>query len=217
MILLPDPVVDLNDDPHLLARVERYTYRDWAHEQCLEPVCYAAIRFFSVDPPSSPPADFLGFILSAQRPLLADVLALAAKNRLPRTEDETALPVQRSPTSQPENSLPPPAPYSPRVYVLMLMRPWVLNTCHAYISLHLGVTRTVRMLARLYWWIGTDVSVRWWIRRCLHCQARKTSRHTTRWPTLSLFCQRPWHHRQRRLRRAPTSHTAQERPHPLNC
>ena len=139
-ILLPDPVVNLNDDPHLLARVERYTYRDLAHNQSLEPVCYAAIRFFSLDPPSSPPADLLGSILSAQRPLLADILALAAKNRLPRTEDETALLVQRLPTSQPESSLPPPAPYSPRVCVLMLMRPWVLNTCHADTSLHLGVT-----------------------------------------------------------------------------
>ena len=68
----------------------------------------------------------------------------------------------------------------------MLMRPWVLNTCHANTCLHLGVTRTVCMLARFYWWIGMDVSARWWIRRCLHCQARKTSRHTIRWPTLSL-------------------------------
>ena len=66
------------------------------------------------------------------------------------------------------------------------MRPWVLNTCHADTSLHLGVTRTVRMLARFYWWIGMDVSVRGWIRRCLHCQARKISRNTIRWPTLSL-------------------------------
>ena len=28
-----------------------------------------------------------------------------------------------------------------------------------------------------------DQSVRWWIRRCLACQARKTSRQTIRWPT----------------------------------
>ena len=31
-----------------------------------------------------------------------------------------------------------------------------------------------------------DVSARWWIRRCLHCQVPKTSRHTICWPTLSL-------------------------------
>ena len=172
--------------PHLLARVERYIYRDWAREQRAEPVCYAAIRFLSLDSPSPPPADLLDSIPSAQRPLLSDVLALAAKGRLHRTDDETALLVQRPPTSQPGNSLPPPAPYPPRIYVPMLMRPWVLNTCHADTSLHLGVTRTVRMLARFYWWIGMDVSARWWIRHCLHCQAPKTSRHTIRWPTLSL-------------------------------
>ena len=149
-------------------------------------MCYAAIRFLSLDSPSPPPADLLDFIPSAHRPLLSDVLALAAKGRLHRTDDETALLVQRPSTSQTGTSLPPPEPYSPRVYVLMLIRPWVLNTCHADASLHLGVTRTVRMLARFYWWIGMDVSARWWIRRCFHCQARKNSRHTIRWPTLSL-------------------------------
>ena len=123
MIPLLDPVVDLNVDPHLLAHVERYTYRGWARKQCAEPVCYAAIRFLSLESPSPPPADLLDFIPSAQRPLLADVLALAAKNRLHGTDDETALLVQRPATSQPENSLSPPAPYSPCVYVPMMMRP----------------------------------------------------------------------------------------------
>ena len=112
-LLIPDPVVNLNNDPHLLARVERYTYRDWAREQRAEPVCYAAIRFLSLDFRSPPPADLLDSIPSAQRSLLSDVLALAAKGRLHRTDDETALLVQRPPTSQPGNNLPPPAPYPP--------------------------------------------------------------------------------------------------------
>ena len=42
------------------------------------------------------------------------------------------------------------------------------------------------MLARYFGWIGMDVSVRWWIRRCLHCQAHNTSRHTIRCLILSL-------------------------------
>ena len=42
------------------------------------------------------------------------------------------------------------------------------------------------MLRRFYWWISMDVSTRWWLRHCLKCQARKTSRHTTRWPPLLL-------------------------------
>ena len=42
------------------------------------------------------------------------------------------------------------------------------------------------MLMRFCWWIGMDISTRWWLRRCLKCQARKTSRQTIRWPTLCL-------------------------------
>ena len=40
------------------------------------------------------------------------------------------------------------------------------------------------MLMRFYWWIGMDISTRWWLRRCL--KASKNSRQTIRWPTLSL-------------------------------
>ena len=39
---------------------------------------------------------------------------------------------------------------------------------------------------RFFWWIGMDISTRWWLRRCLKCQARKTSRQTIRWPILSI-------------------------------
>ena len=42
------------------------------------------------------------------------------------------------------------------------------------------------MLERFYWWIGMDICTRWWVRHCLKCQARKTSRHTARWPVISL-------------------------------
>ena len=41
------------------------------------------------------------------------------------------------------------------------------------------------MLTRFFWWIGTSVSARWWIRRVLKSQARKISRQTIRWATLS--------------------------------
>ena len=81
---------------------------------------------------------------------------------------------------------PPPLDPLPRVYVSMLMRPWVLHTCHSTTSCHLGVSRTLSMLRRFYWWIGRDISTRWWLRHCLKCQARKTSRHTIHCSTLSL-------------------------------
>ena len=172
-----EPDVTPDDDPHLLARIEHRTSSDWAREQRAEPLCSAVIRFLSLGSPSPPPPDLLDFIPSARRPQLSDVLALAAKSTLHRTDDDTALLVQRPPN---------PPPTTPRIYVPRLMRPWVLQTCHATTSLHLGVTRTVRMMARFFWWVGMDVSARWWIRRCLMCQARKTSRQTIRWPILSL-------------------------------
>jgi len=31
-----------------------------------------------------------------------------------------------------------------------------------------------------------SISTRWWLRHCLQCQARKSSRQTARWPILSL-------------------------------
>ena len=65
----------------------------------------------------------------------------------------------------------------------MLIRPWVLRGCHADSVCHFGVTRTLQMLQRFNWWVGFDQSVRWWIRRCLFCQTRETSRQTIRWPT----------------------------------
>ncbi|CAB1106087.1 unnamed protein product [Ectocarpus sp. CCAP 1310/34] len=74
----------------------------------------------------------------------------------------------------------------PRVYVPMLMRPWVLHACHTAASFHLGVHRTQRLLERFYWWIGLDRSDRWWLRACLVCQARKTSRQTARWPVIAM-------------------------------
>ena len=61
-----------------------------------------------------------------------------------------------------------------------------MHACHADVSCHLGVTRTLKMLERFYWWVGMEVCTKWWVRRCLKCQARKTSRQTVRWPTLTI-------------------------------
>ena len=53
-------------------------------------------------------------------------------------------------------------------------------------ALHSGEKVTLNMLQRYYWWIGMADSVKWWIRRCYTCQARKTARNTIRWPLVSL-------------------------------
>lgn len=42
------------------------------------------------------------------------------------------------------------------------------------------------MLEHSFWWIGIDVYTPWWLRRCLKCQARKTSRNTVYWPIYSV-------------------------------
>ena len=114
------------------------------------------------------------------RPTVQQVLELAAKTKLFTTEGEFPLLVKRN-TSSAELS------HSrgrvPQIYMPMLMRPWVLRGCHADSVCHFGVTRTLHMLQRFYWCFGLDQSVRWWIRRRLFCQARKTSRQTIRWPT----------------------------------
>ncbi|CAB1110991.1 unnamed protein product [Ectocarpus sp. CCAP 1310/34] len=73
-----------------------------------------------------------------------------------------------------------------RIYVPILMRPWMMQVCHADASCHLGAARTLSMLERFYWWIGMSVCTKWWVRHCLRCQARKSSRQTPRWPTMSL-------------------------------
>ena len=42
------------------------------------------------------------------------------------------------------------------------------------------------MLERFYWWIDMNISTRWWLRHCLLCQARKSSRQTASWSILWL-------------------------------
>ena len=63
------------------------------------------------------------------------------------------------------NSTPPPMPDVPssvrqaacllndepiRIYVPLLMRPWIMQACHSTASCYLGTTRTLRMLDRFY-------------------------------------------------------------------
>ena len=39
---------------------------------------------------------------------------------------------------------------------------------------------------RFYWWVGMEACTKWWVRRCLKFQVRKTSRQTVRWPVLPI-------------------------------
>ena len=72
-----------------------------------------------------------------------------------------------------------------RTYVPLLLRSWVMYCAHKE-AVNMGEKVTLGLLQRLYWWIGMAESVRWWIRRCYTCQARKSTRQTVRWPQISL-------------------------------
>lgn len=48
-----------------------------------------------------------------------------------------------------------------RIYMPLLVRPWVKKACHADASCHLGTSRTLAMLERIYWQTGMEACARW--------------------------------------------------------
>ena len=66
-----------------------------------------------------------------------------------------------------------------RVYVPLMLRPGVMGRTHKK-AVHLGEKVTLAILERYYYWVGMALSVKWWIRRCYACQARKKTRDTIR-------------------------------------
>ena len=174
--------------------VARYSHADCKREQHAEPTCHATIRYTSIGRPSALPPDFLACYASHKRPSLSDIQEMAGKGRLHTTDDYIVLLV-RNPTLPPTRSDEPKSVERAacllndepvRIYVPLLMRPWIMQACHSTASCHLGTTRTLRMQERFYWWIGMNVCTRWWLRHCLKCQARKTQRLTFRWPIISM-------------------------------
>ena len=119
---------------------------------------------------------------SHQRPGPADILDLAAKGRLIQGNHDTVLFVRKPPARLRRPPLDDPA----RIYVPLLARPWIMHACYADASCHLGVTRTLKMRERFFCWVGMEACTKWWVRRCLKCQARKTSRQTVCWPVLPI-------------------------------
>ena len=127
------------------------------------------MRYISISLPSVLPPDFLACYPSHKRPFLSDIKELAGKGRLHTTEDDIVLLV-RNPTLPPTRSDNPNSvgratcllnDEPVRIYVPLLMRPWIMQACHSTASCHLGTTRTLRMLERFHWWIGMNVCTRW--------------------------------------------------------
>ena len=114
------------------------------------------IRYISIGRPSALPPDFLACYPSPKRPSLSDIQELADKGRLHTTDDDFVLLV-RKPTLPPTSSDKPNSVARAacllndepvRIYVPLLMRPWIMQACHSTTSCHLGTTRTLRMLER---------------------------------------------------------------------
>ena len=173
-------IPDVSRDARLDVDLGSMTAQKWSQEQLQEPVCKSTITLLQQGLGGASPHDITLQFPIRVRPTVQQVLELAAKTKLFTTEGKFPLLVKRN-TSSAELSQS--GGRVPQIYVPMLMRPRVLRGCHADSVCHFGVTRTLQMLQRFYWWVGLDQSVRWWIRRCLFCQARKTSRQTIRWPT----------------------------------
>ena len=188
---LPDPDVQAAA-VHLSNTLLNYGHSDWEKAQREDTLCDATRRYIQLGCPQPLPASLCDHIPSHQRPDPADILDLAAKGRLIQGDHDTILlvrgpaPAAPQPDGHPARLRRPPFHVSIRIYVPLLARPWIMQACHADASCHLGVTRTLKMLERFYWWVGMEACTKWWVRRCLKCQARKTSRQTVRWPILPI-------------------------------
>ena len=128
-----------------------------------------SVRYITIGRPSALPPEFLSCYPSHKRPSLSGIQELAGKGRLHTADDDIVLLV-RNPTPLPTTSDEPSTVGRAacllndepiRIYVTLLMRPWIMQACHSTASCHLGTTRTLRMLERFYWWIGMNVCTRW--------------------------------------------------------
>ena len=133
------------------------SHPDWAREQQAEPACHAAMSYIALGRPPSLPDDFLSCFPSHQLPSFWEIQELAGKGRLHTTDDGIVLLIrQPSPQSPPDSQHPVrraacwlnDEPI--RIYVRLLMRPWIMQARHSTASCHLGTTHALRMLERFY-------------------------------------------------------------------
>ena len=114
--------------------------------------------YITIGRPSALPPDFLSCYPSHKLPSLSDVHKLPDKGRLHTTKDDIVLLV-RNPTPPSKTSDEPSCVGRAacllkdepiRIYVPLLMRPWIMQACHSTASCYLGTTSTLRMLERFY-------------------------------------------------------------------
>ena len=147
--------LDATAEIQFLNPAARYSHTNWAQEQQDEPACNAAMRYITLGRPEAFPSDFVSCFPSHQRPLFSEVLEPANIGHLHTTDAGIVLPVRQ-----------PPPPQRPvgcttcvlndkpiRIYVLLLIRPWVMRAFHSSATCHLETARTIRMPERFNWWI----------------------------------------------------------------
>ena len=187
----PDPDVQAAA-AHLSNTLLNFSHSDCDQAQREDPLCDATRRYIQLGCPPHSLTSLCDLIPSHQRPDPADILDLAAKGRLIQGDHDTILLVRNhiavapNPDGPPARARRPPFNDSVCIYVPLLARPWIMYACHADASCHFGVMCTLKMRERFYWWVGMEAWTKWWVRRCLKCQARKTSRQTVRWPVLPI-------------------------------
>ena len=155
--------------------VAHYSHADWKREQHAKPTCHAMMRYISIGRPSILPPEFSACYPPHTRPSLLDIQELAGKGRLHTTDDDIVLLV-RNPTLPPTRSDKPNSVGRAaglrnddpvRIYVPLLMRPWIVQACHLTAPCHFDTMRALRMLGRYFWWIAINVCTRWWLCHCL--------------------------------------------------
>ena len=151
-----------------------YSHRDWEQAQGLDPVRDTTRRYTKLGfPKPKLPPTLCDHMPSHARPETTDIADLAAKGHLLQGDDDTILlvrkliPVTSAPDDHYDRRSPPPFDDLVRIYMPLLARSWIMHACHANASCHLGVTRTLKMLEHLYWWVDMEACYKWWVRRCL--------------------------------------------------
>ena len=188
----PDDKTSAAAEQQLSNTLLSYSHSDWDRAQRADPLGDVTRRYIQLGHPNPFPRSLGDHLPSHTRPEIADIADLAAKGRLIQGDDDSIQLVRKlittALTSEAYISRRSRTPFDDpvRIYVPHSARPWITHACHANASYHLGVTLTLKMMERFYWWIGMIVCTKWWVRRCPKCQARKSSCQTIRWPTFSI-------------------------------
>ena len=118
-----------------------YSHRDWEQAQGLDPVRDATRRYTKLGFPNPKlPPTLCDHMPSHARPEITDIADLAAKGHLLRGDDGTFLLVRKL-------ILVPSAPDGHHGRRSLTLFDVPVASCH------LGVTRTLKMLERFYWWV----------------------------------------------------------------